>query len=651
VSCVRAVGVLAALLIVPACGPGGHSRGGQGVSLSSDEPDRTTPGIDLSGGSGSGPGSTGGDGGGFTVRSLGALQGTRDPAPAPPALPPMPSSGNLITDLSADRVLSGTSIVAAVVTSTPGAATRSVTVNDGDLVVSGTIQAADQQGLSLSASGTIFIAGEVRTSGSAVTLRADRVVVTGTLVTDGVPGSGRPGGAISITSTSDAILMVGGSLSAAGGSGTARGGAGGAVSLRSGGETRLHGAIATGGGMPDGTGNDVHGGSGGPISMAGAGLIVLDSALRFRGASARTTGAGAVGGEGGTFSIESEVPVRLFGIVDGRGGSASASSAGAGLRAGRGGRVSIGASTQVASLALQEAAVASSGGSGDASGGRGGPLDFLATWGGIALGGAFTAEGGGSALAPGAGGIFTATCDFVGGDLTLGATLLLTGGSASPGASSAPGGAGGRANLFAYFDSGSSPSGTGGSIRLGVANLITAHGGDSAGSATAGKGGTVHLEVPQGDVSIAGTISARGGNARGNGRGGLGGLIWTDSDSNANALGGNITVEPGAVLDASGGDSASGTGGDAQWSTTPGIFQAERIPIAVLLDADSVFGGPNPGGVILNKGVIFALGGKPNGHGGDVEFHGASTTTREPEMGDVRNFGDGTGGNGVFVSD
>jgi hypothetical protein len=52
-----------------------------------------------------------------------------------------------------------------------------------------------------------------------------------------------------------------------------------------------------------------------------------------------------------------------------------------------------------------------------------------------------------------------------------------------------------------------------------------------------------------------------------------------------------------------------------------------------------------------NGGFGGAGGGKPNGRGGDVEFHGASATTRTPGKGNVQNSGDGTGADGVFTAD
>jgi len=176
--------------------------------------------------------------------------------------------------------------------------------------------------------------------------------------------------------------------------------------------------------------------------------------------------------------------------------------------------------------------------------------------------------------------------------------------------------------------------------------VIVADGGTSTGSAAAGKGGNVHVEIPEVTISLSGRMTARGGAALSSGAGGLGGFLWIDSDSNDNAIGGDLTLESGGFLDASGGDSAGGTGGDARWS-----------PLAVLLDSDSVQGGPNHGGYIRNNGTVVARGGKPNGHGGDVEFHGFGivpdplTGEPNPARDDVRNDGDGSGGNGASVSD
>jgi hypothetical protein len=158
--------------------------------------------------------------------------------------------------------------------------------------------------------------------------------------------------------------------------------------------------------------------------------------------------------------------------------------------------------------------------SGDRSGGKGGTFDLLASTDGIELNGTFTAEGGASPVVPGGGGLFRAMCDVGGGDLRSGATILVSGGSSSDSGPGAPGGAGGRIELSAWFDSTQPIPGTGGSILLGSSSALTADGGRSTGAAEGGKGGTVHLEIPEGKVSISGLVGARGGAALGSGKGG-----------------------------------------------------------------------------------------------------------------------------------
>jgi hypothetical protein len=503
-----------------------------------------------------------------------------DPAPGPQ---PAPAAVNSVTELTGDHVFSGTTIL-----SQPVTGSGSITVNGGDL----------------------FITGSVTTHGGAVSVRttSGSIHLTGTIDTSGADGA-----------------------------------AGGAVAIDSAASINIHGPIVTNGGSANTTTDGARGGTAGPIMMIARGEVVINAGIRFRGGAASTTTVGALGGDGGEFRIDGAVPVRLYGSFDGRGGSATAS--GGDVRGGRGGTMLIGESTPVVSVTIQGSRFAADGGSGAAAGGKGGSFELLASSGGIALSGTFTASGGGSGVMSGEGGVIKALCDIGGGDLSVAGVVRVSGGSGT-----GAGGAGGTAEFTAWFDSTGTVAGSGGSIMFEATSQVVADGGNSAGTAPAGKAGIVHLEVPQGTVTMSGSISAHGGTAQGSGAGGLGGLIWVASDANANATGGAITIETGAVLDASGGDSVSGAGGDALWSTIP-VFEVGRVPIAVLMDSDSVVGGPNPGGLILNKGTIFARGGIPNGHGGNVEFHGAGPSSREPDSGDVRNEGNGTGGNGVFVAD
>lgn len=554
----------------------GKDSSNSGSGAPADVANLSEPGLDLSGGGATSPGGTGGDGGVFTSRSDRAFVVTSDPVPDPPA-----SSAivNHVTDLNSDQVFTGTTEISGNLTSA-GSGIRSITVNGGDLIVSGSMERTDPAaGFSLSASGSLQVTGTIETIGGAVTLRGSGIDVRGTIQTNGV----------------------------------------GAVSDADG----------------------VQGGSAGAISIEGSGVVVT-GAVRFRGGRAWTSGSGAVGGEGGQLSLRGST-VRIFGTLDGRGGNASASAEGTGVNGGRGGRITLGGSTPATSITIRKGRFSAGGGSGDRTGGQGGMFDLLASTDGIDLDGTFAVEGGSSPTAGGAGGLFKAMCDVVGGDLQSGATVLVTGGAGGSG------GAGGRIELSAWFDPSTASGGSGGSILLSSASALTADGGSSAGASAAGKGGTVHLEIPEARVSISGLVAARGGSAHGSGKGGLGGFLWVDSDANANALGGDIVVESGAMLDASGGASASGTGGDAQWSATPDMFNPEVIPVAVLLDGDSVLGGPNAGALIQNNGTVVARGAKAGGHGGDVYFHGKSASSREPDRGDVQN--EGEGGSGVFTSD
>jgi hypothetical protein len=97
--------------MIPACGPARDSKGGSSARLRRPS-GLSAPASILSGGGRDGPSSTGGDGGAFSVRSQSAIDVTREAAPAPPSLPST-LIGHVITDLSADRVVSGNAIVSA----------------------------------------------------------------------------------------------------------------------------------------------------------------------------------------------------------------------------------------------------------------------------------------------------------------------------------------------------------------------------------------------------------------------------------------------------------------------------------------------------------------------------------------------------------
>jgi hypothetical protein len=452
------------------------------------------------------------------------------------------------------------------------------------------------------------------------------VTVSGTLQTSG-PGS--------VRSISARNITVSGTLKSGPGSGAVQ-----SLAIEASGSVYITGTIDASGAPGQGGGN---------ISIVAATAIVLSPS----GAILAAGGQG--GGAGGAITMEQASSFLLEGQIDARGGS--------GPSGGHGGSLSVGVSMGANQVHLGWGAILARGGDGGAQGGAGGTLDVSSFRGGTSISGAWDASGGASGSKGGPGGTIQAEADIGGGDLTVDASLVSRGGDGQSTGGSARGGTGGTIQLFAFFDKTIS-AGSGGSVLLQPATVLNLDGGSSSGTSDAGGGGTVFIEIPEEKVILAGHMTARGGSANGSGRGGLGGFFYVASDTNQTGTGGDTTLQKGAVIDVSGGGSAGGQGGDAQWSPQAGIFDPFVIPIAVLFDAgthpadpvkDANFG---PEGWIENDGQIIAQGGHPNGHGGDVEFHGRGSFFNptdhsgmfDPARGDVENQGDGTGADGVWTS-
>jgi hypothetical protein len=468
--------------------------------------------------------------------------------------------------------------------------------------------------------------GSTLTDLSADVSRADDVTVSGTLQTS---GSG------SVRSISARNITISGTLKSGPGSGGVQ-----SLALSASGTVYISGTIDASGAPGQG---------GGKISIIAATAVVLSPS----GAILAAGGQG--GGAGGAITMEQASSFLLEGPIDVRGGSGSSG--------GPGGSLSIGVSMGALQVHLASGAVLARGGDGGAGGGAGGTLDVSSFRGGVSLSGTWDTSGGASAAKGGAGGTIHAEADIGGGDLTVAASMLSRGGDGQSTAGNAQGGSGGTLQLFAFFDK-TLTAGSGGSVLLQPATMLNLDGGASSGSSDAGGGGTIFVEIPEEKVILDGQMSARGGNAGGSGRGGLGGFFYVASDTNQTGTGGDTTLQKGAVIDISGGSSARGPGGDAQWSPQAGIFDPFVIPIAVLFDAgthpsdptkDASFG---PEGFIENDGQIIAQGGHPNGHGGDVEFHGRGSFWNpndhsgmfDAARGDVENQGDGSGADGVWTT-
>jgi hypothetical protein len=193
-----------------------------------------------------------------------------------------------------------------------------------------------------------------------------------------------------------------------------------------------------------------------------------------------------------------------------------------------------------------------------------------------------------------------------------------------------------------------------GALDVGASGEIDLDGGESGGTGKAGGGGQLTLLTRDGDLSIAGRLFGRGGAARDSGgTGGLGAQFDLFSDNDHNGIGGNLTIEAGGVLDASGG---SGTVGGSARNNGVGSSDVASFPdhideIAILLNSDGIHGTTRDG-VLVNLGRVVAKGGATGGTGGDVAFHGkAADGGPNPLEGDVETDGDGSGPAGQFRSE
>jgi len=120
---------------------------------------------------------------------------------------------------------------------------------------------------------------------------------------------------------------------------------------------------------------------------------------------------------------------------------------------------------------------------------------------------------------------------------------------------------------------------------------------------------------------------------------------------------GTLIIESDGVIDASGGSGS--TGGSARNDGKAGsvaLFPVQQNDefdiesIAVLINSDGVHGSDR--GWIDNRGQIIARGGKVNGKGGDVVFHGKRQDGNEtPLPGNVVNTGDASGAPGDFAGE
>jgi hypothetical protein len=524
-----------------------------------------------------------------------------DPAQAVPGageIPEANSSSSLkADDLVADVARTGTTVVEGEVTTGGGEGERSITIEGGDLYVQGTLRSADLGGAGQSlkltvGGGTVYIVGAVATSGGAITIDAQRIVVAGKLSSAGVGSAGT----ITLRATDSAFIT--GAIDSFGGD--------------------ANGASSTAGGL------------GGNVTITAGADLVVNGKVRLRGGAVSGTSADAVGGAAGALTLDAGGAIFLGGTIDGRGGLVAGAATGPTM-AGAAGTLRIGITNPPMHIGLLSP-LTLDGGSGRASGGKGGALSVETHGGALLLAGEISVDGGDSGAAPGGGGTITCTAGHESGT-RLSGRLSLNGGSITMG--SGNGADAGTITLTASSDPAPLTVETSGEVYL--------DGGESGGAGVAGGGGHLNFFTLDASISMAGKLYLRGGTAPDDGgTGGLGGAVDIFCDLKANGYGGNLTIEPEGFIDASGGPGTIGGSGrnDGGWGIA--LFPNEQEKISVLLNSDGIHGSPKDG-VLLNLGTIITRGASGDGWGGDVMFHGRGIDTSDPLPGHVEADGSGKG--------
>lgn len=562
-------------------------------------------------------------GGGITI-------GPDFSAPAMPASQSAPAGTSPLdaASLGVDVNAPGSIAITGNVDSGGGDNVRSI-VSGGDIFVDGTLRGADlggaRQGLSLKAAGTVYVSGDLDTSGAV--------------------GPGQAGGALTITARQ---LIVTGKITTAGGSGVT-GGAAGALTIDTTGGAYFGGAL-------DASGGDAYGapsataGRGGDLALQAGGDVLFAGSASFHGGAASTMGPNAVqGGNAGNITVDASGTVAFTGTFDDRGGLADGDAGSPSVVAGSSGALKVGENTRPTMIGMAVPLLLK-GGSGQAVGGGGGTVQLEPHGGDLHVSGLVDASGGDSAMKPGAGGpidghpgpnLATANMDISG-------QIVSNGGSISKGGSG-DGANGGTIKLVQQAQSGN--------LTIEPTGQIQTDGGNSGGIGTAGGGGLMYTFTLDGNYLSHGKQLARGGTAPDSGgTGGGGGLIYVFTGAGHDRMSGTLTIDTDGVLDSSGGEGTNG--GSARNNATLGVatfpvvqtdeYDVEKI--AVLVNSDGVHGSDH--GWLSNRGHIIVRGGKSNGNGGDVAFHGRQQNGNEtPLPGNIDQSGEGKGTKGSFAGE
>ena len=361
--------------------------------------------------------------------------------------------------------------------------------------------------------------------------------------------------------------------------------------------------------------------------------------------------ASATGGDAGSVGVDCAGTLTWAATLDGRGGPASTTAGTGTVAAGAGGTLTVGMTTAPTAIVVTAAATVA-GGPGTTVGGDGGSVEFDPRGGDLKVAGLVDASGGDSGGKPGKGGtiLFPLGSASAPGNFDLSSNVTANGGSALAGSVGAVNaGAGGVVKVIQQ-------SLTGNSTTEPTA-LISVNGGKAAGTGTAGSAGSIYVFTSGGNATVHGQLQARGGDAPDSGgTGGGGGLVYVFTGNGHNFMSGVLLIATDGLIDASGGNGTIGGSARNNGGGGVNLFPSSQTDeydveqIAVLINSDGVHGSDR--GWIDNQGKIIARGGKANGSGGDVVFHGKRQDGNEtPLPGDVENGADGTGLNGDFAGE
>jgi hypothetical protein len=594
-------------------------------------PPLTTPAVALEGGaapSAGGQGQAGGlvhlvSGGGITI-------GADFQAPAMPASQSAPAGTAPLaaSSLGADVNAPGSIAITGNVASSGGDGVRQITAA-GDIFIDGTLRAADlggaRQGLILKANGTVYVSGSLDTSGAA--------------------GAGQAGGALTIVAHQ---LVVTGKIATAGGNGVT-GGAAGPLTIDTSGGAYFGGTVDASGGDANGM-QSVAAGRGGDLSLKAGADVLFAGGASFHGGAASAMGANAVqGGGAGNITIDTGGTVGFTGTLDDRGGLAQGGAGSPSVVAGAAGALKVGENARPAMIGVTVPLLLT-GGDGQAAGGNGGTVQLEPHGGDLRISGLLNASGGDSSVKPGSGGPIDGHPgpENAAANLDVSGQIVTNGGSIAKG-SSGDGAMGGEIRLVQRA--------LNGNLTVESTGQIQTDGGSAGGAGKAGGGGLMYTFTLDGNYSGHGKQLARGGAAPDTGgTGGDGGLIYVFTGGGHDRMSGTLTIETDGLIDASGG--AGTVGGSARNNATLGVatfpvvqtdeYDVEKI--AVLINSDGVHGSDH--GWIDNRGQILVRGGKTDGNGGDVAFHGRQPNGNEtPLPGKIDQSGDGKGTTGSFAGE